>query len=70
MMLYLALGLLRDRRFREDVIIGAISLAALVQLARESQVHARARLAGWWGALPGPADQASASDRPATDRAA
>jgi hypothetical protein len=70
MMLYLGLSLLGDRRFRKDAIIGAISLAVLAHLARESQVHARARLVAWWDALPGPADQASAGDRPATDRAA
>jgi hypothetical protein len=62
MMLYLALSVLRDRRFREDAIIGAISLAVLAQLARESQVRARARLVAWWDALPAPADQVPASD--------
>ena len=55
-MLYLALGLLRDRRFRQDAILGAITLAALAHVARENQARARARLAAWWDALPGPAD--------------
>jgi hypothetical protein len=63
-MLYLAVGLLRDRRFREDALIGAITLAALAHLARESEARARARLAAWWDALPGPAGQAPANDRP------
>jgi hypothetical protein len=54
MMLYLALSLLHDRRFREDAIIGAITLAVLAQIARESQAHARARLIAWWNAPPAP----------------
>jgi hypothetical protein len=50
MVLYLVLALLRDRRFREDAIIGAIVLGALAQIAREHEVHARARLVAWWNA--------------------
>ena len=69
-MLYLVMGLLRDRRFREDALLGAITLAALAHLARESEARARARLAAWWDALPGPADREPANDRPAIDRAA
>jgi hypothetical protein len=52
MMLYLVLSLLRDRRFRENAILGAITLAALARIAREDEVHARARLIAWWNALP------------------
>jgi len=50
MVFYLVLGLLRDRRFREDAIIGAVVLGALAQIAREHEVHARARLVTWWNA--------------------
>ena len=37
---------------------------------QENQARARARLAAWWDALPGPADRAPADDRPAIDRVA
>lgn len=70
MMLYLVLSLLRDPRFREDAMIGAITLVALAHLARESEARARARLVAWWDALPEPADRAPANDRPAIDRTA
>jgi hypothetical protein len=67
---FLILALLGDRRFREDAIVGVIVLAALVQIARESRTHARARVAAWWDARLGPAERALANDRPAIDRAA
>lgn len=70
MTLYLVLALLRDRRFREDAIIGAVTLAALAHLTRESEARAWARLAAWWDALERPAERAPANDRPAIDRAA
>jgi hypothetical protein len=70
MMLYLVLALLRDRRFREDAMIGAITLAALAHLARESEARARAHLVAWWDALPAPVDRAPANDRPAIERVA
>ena len=70
MMLYLVLSLLRDRRFRENAILGAITLGALAHVARENQARTRARLAAWWDTLPGPADRAPADDDPAIDRVA
>jgi hypothetical protein len=45
--LLIGLGLLRSRRFPGQVIIGAIGLAALARLARETQVRAWARLVAW-----------------------
>ena len=50
--LYVVLNLLRDRRFREDAILGAITVAALARIIGEDEVHARARLIAWWKALP------------------
>jgi hypothetical protein len=38
---------LRSRRFRVQVIIGVIGLAALVRIARENQAATLARLAAW-----------------------
>ncbi len=38
---------LRSRRFRVQVIIGVIGLAALVRIARENQAAALSRLAAW-----------------------
>lgn len=70
MTLYLALALLRDRRFREDVVLGAVALVALARIARESNARARARLVAWWDALPAPDDEAPADARPVTGRAA
>jgi hypothetical protein len=52
MMLYLVAGLLRDRRFRQEAILAAITLAALARIVREDEVHARTRLIAWWNALP------------------
>lgn len=69
MMLYLAVGLLRDRRFRKDAMTAAIVLAVLARLARDSQTQARTRLADWWKALPGPGDRAQDNERPALTRA-
>lgn len=54
-MLVIVVNLLRDRRVREQVFLGAITLAALVRLARQSQARARARLIAWLDAEPGPA---------------
>jgi hypothetical protein len=54
MMLCFAVGLLENRRFRQNMIIGAITLAALAHLARENETRSRARLAAWWNALPAP----------------
>jgi hypothetical protein len=52
MVLYVVLSLLRDRRFRKDAILGAITVAALARIVRDDEVHARARLTTWWNALP------------------
>jgi predicted transporter len=40
-------SLLRSRRFHEQVIIGAIGLAALAALSRENQARTFTRLAAW-----------------------
>lgn len=69
-MLYLVVGLLRERRFREGLMTGAIMLAVLARLARDSQAHARARLGTWWNAPPGPGDRAPATGQPAPHQAA
>jgi len=53
-MLLIGVNLLRDRRVREQVFLGAITLAALAHLARQSQARARARLIAWLDAEPGP----------------
>jgi hypothetical protein len=68
MMFYLALGLLRDRGFRENAVVAAITVAALVQLARERQTSTRSRLAAWWNTLPA-AVRREEIDQPAIDRA-
>jgi hypothetical protein len=68
-MLALAVALLRDRRFRENVIIAVIILAALAQLAREGGTRNRARLFAWLDREPASGGRA-AHDRPAIDRAA
>jgi hypothetical protein len=52
MMLFLAASLLRDRRFRDGAILGAITLAALARIARDGEVHARTRLVAWWDEVP------------------
>jgi hypothetical protein len=67
---YLILALLRDRRFREDAIVGAIVVAALVQMAREGRTRTWSRVVVWWNAAPGVTDRAAADDRRAIDRAA
>jgi hypothetical protein len=54
-MLIIGVNLLRDRRVREQVFLGAITLAALARLARQSQDRARARLIAWLDAEPGSA---------------
>jgi hypothetical protein len=54
-MLIIGVNLLRDRRVREQVFLGAITLAALALLARQSQARARARLIAWLDTEPGPA---------------
>jgi hypothetical protein len=54
-MLIIGVNLLRDRRVREQVFLGAITLAALALLARQSQARARAGLIAWLDAEPGPA---------------
>jgi hypothetical protein len=53
-MLIIGVNLLRDRRVREQVFLGAITLAALALLARQSQARARAGLIAWLDAEPGP----------------
>ena len=53
-MLIIGVHLLRDRRVREQVFLGAITLAALAHLARQSQARAQARLIAWLDAEPGP----------------
>jgi hypothetical protein len=53
-MLIIGVNLLCDRRVREQVFLGAITLAALARLARQSQARARARLIAWLDAEPGP----------------
>jgi len=68
MMLYLALALLRDRRFRENAVIAAVTLAALAQLARENQARTRARMAGWWNTQPALTGREDI-DHPAIDQA-
>ena len=40
-------GLLRNRRFQQNVITGIIGLVALTRLMRESQARNRARLIAW-----------------------
>jgi hypothetical protein len=52
MMMYVGAALLGDRRVREGLFLGAITLGALAHLAREKRAHDRARLAAWWDALP------------------
>jgi hypothetical protein len=52
MMLCVVVSLLRDRRFRQDAILGAITLAALARIVRDEEVHARTRLNAWWNGLP------------------
>jgi hypothetical protein len=47
MTFFIVLGLLKDRRVREDLILGAITLAALARLSREHAARARARLVAW-----------------------
>ena len=54
MTLYVVGGLLRNRRFREGLFLGAITLGALAHLAQEKETRDRARLAAWWAALPAP----------------
>jgi len=58
-MLIIGVSLLRDRHVREQVLLGAITLAALARLARESQARARARLIAWLDAEPGPPNTAN-----------
>ena len=70
MMLCLAVALLRDRRFRENAIVGIVILAGLAQLARESGTRAQGRLVAWLDAAPAPDDRAPAYKRRAIDRAA
>jgi hypothetical protein len=50
----IGLSLLRERRFRQRVIMGAIVLAVLARLAREDQARARARFVAWLDELPKP----------------
>jgi hypothetical protein len=54
-MLIIGVNLLRDRRVREQVLLRAITLAALARLARQSEARGRARLIAWLDAEPGPA---------------
>jgi hypothetical protein len=56
MMLYFAVALVRDRRFRENAIIAIVILAALAQIARESGASARTSLVAWLDAVPSPVD--------------
>ena len=53
-MLIIGPNRLRDPRVRVQVFLGAITLAALARLARQSQARARARLIAWLNAEPGP----------------
>ena len=55
-MIIVGVNLLRDPRVRVQVFLGAITLAALARLARQSQARARARLIAWLDAEPGRPD--------------
>jgi hypothetical protein len=50
----IGLSLLRERRFRQQVIMGAVVLAVLARIARENQARARARFDAWLDQLPRP----------------
>ena len=45
--LAVAMGILRSRRFQDQVIVAAIVLAALAGLGRERQARAFARMLAW-----------------------
>ena len=57
-MRYLVLGVLEDPRFRDDLVVGLITVVGLVGLTRQSAARTRARLIAWYDAVPSPAGPA------------
>ena len=64
------IGILRTRRFQDNVAVGAVLVAALAGMGRETQTHSVDRFRGWIRKLDARAEHAiKAGERVATDAA-